>query len=1109
MVSAIKSSGLASGLPINDIITQLTDLSKAPIKRLEEKKAKNEAKKTALQFISAQTLGLSLISFNLTKTASFNTKQTTSSDESVLTALASASAAAGTYKFKVGQVAQASQVTSSGFQDKTSAISSSGSITINKGSNTLNQSTSLALINGGKGLASGSIKIADEKGNSAIIDLTTSLSINDVIDKINSNSKLQLNASISKDGNSIQLENSGEGEITVSEVNGGSLAKSLGILGKSSEGTIEGENILYVDRNTKLYNINDGLGIDITAKGINDLIITNSRGNDAGESYQVDLADSITLGDVIDKINTAIGIEDYAYIEEGSNKISFKDDKYTISNGDKSNAATQLGLVGDSNRSGRLIAGFNDSLLRNINGSSGISNGEITISTSSPSTNSITATSNNDEAEEISSANEDDNNTTTNSSNRKSEKIQVDASGSVNDFLAQINESNKLDLVGTYNSSGNGIELASASGDQSIKIEIENREGSTTATELGLLNASVDGTLKSESLIKRKISENTLLSSFNNGKGIGTGSFEVQLSNGEKRTVNFSSKNIKTVKDALIQIQGQFSKTTELEVSINENGDGLSLTDLTTGASTFKVTDKDDQKTGAALNLVGTVTSNSKKIDGTGEVNIEILDTDSLEDIAGKINKLSNLGIKASIINDGTSRDSYRLSLVSETTGASSNISIDSNIEGLDFSTTAQGLDSIVSYGSSQGTGSPITLTSSDLNIVGGINGIDLNIKGASESEITISVERETESVKATIKEFVDKFNETITNIKNLTKFVPPEELKDKINTGQTEEEKANEPDSDAATGLLLGNSTLRKIQGDLFNLVSSNIVGATGQIKSLSQVGVEFQSNGQLEFDDAKFDSTFKSNPDDVIELFTLSKNILNRNTNNTGASISGGLTIGSGFNAGNLLDENSSSSGYNEDGGDIGVKFSGKGYIDFNLGGIKNIKKLSLSQIDTAEFPISEFGLQKFKFQYKDARGQYVDINQYFQNASDKISYTLPQSINTNNLRLEILDGNPADFRLLSFEAFESRGSAFILNDHLKTFTEAETGDLSSAISTYEKSNEDFDQQIARIQAKVDSETDRLTRSFSAMEKIISGLQGQGNVLSQTLSNLPKTNS
>ena len=162
MVSGIRSAGLASGLPINDIITQLTDLSKAPIKRLEVRKAENETKKAALQFISAQSLGLSLLAFNLSKDASFASKKVSSSNEDALTAIANSSAVAGTYKFKVGQVAQASQVTSSGFQDKTSTDVGVGTFSINKGRNTIDQSTSLSLINGGKGLSSGSIRITDE-----------------------------------------------------------------------------------------------------------------------------------------------------------------------------------------------------------------------------------------------------------------------------------------------------------------------------------------------------------------------------------------------------------------------------------------------------------------------------------------------------------------------------------------------------------------------------------------------------------------------------------------------------------------------------------------------------------------------------------------------------------------------------------------------------------------------------------------------------------------------------------------------------------------------------------------------------------------------------------
>jgi len=1076
MATGIKSAGIASGLPVNDIITQLTDLSKAPIKRLEQRKAENDAKKAAMQFISAQVLGISLIAFNLSKDTSFNTKSVTSSDENTLLATANASTAAGTYKFKVGQVAQAAQLTSVGFQDKTATGIGSGSLTLTKGKNALNQSTDLSLINGGKGFETGMLRVTDNNGVSELFDLTTSLSIDDVIAKLNSSSKLQLKAEVSSDGNGLNLKSLNSSTITVSEVNNGNTAASLGLKGESVDGLIKGKSIAYVNRNTSLSQLNDGLGIDISAKGINDLVINRLQGNKEVETFQVDLADAKTLGDVVDKINKAIGKEGYAYIDEFDNKISFQDDSYKFTNADKGTAATQLGLERskDSKENvGRLIAGLNDTLLRNLNGSKGIKEGEIVITTSD---------------------------------NKKGETIRVDATGSLNDLLKQINENKKLEVSASLNAAGNGIQLATTSSEDNVKITVENGEGFQTASDLGLLGESNGGILKGENLHKRKISNDTLLSSLNNGKGIGTGSFEIELSNGLKKTISFASKNIKTVKDAILQIQSQFSKVSELDVRINDNGDGIVLTDLSGGTGVFKIADKDDQKTASALNIANIASGNSKTIDGTGEVKIDVLETDSLEDIANKINKNSSLGVTASIIFDGTSRNAYRLNIVSNTTGASSNIMLDSNIEALRFSTTAEGLDSIVSYGSSQGTGSPITLTSSDLNISGGINGLDLNIKGASDKEITINIARETETVKKSITEFVDKFNETVKNIKNLTRFLPPDAQKDKINTGQTEEEKKAQAEADAATGILLGNSTLRNLQSQLYNLVTSNIEGVTGQIRSFSQIGIELQSDGQLKFDDKKFDDVFKTNPNEVVDIFTLSKNILNRNTNNSGATFNGGLKIASGFNANSLLEETLSSSGYNEAGGAIGAKFTGKGYLDFNLGGVKNIKKLVLNQIDNIEFPAADKGLKKFKFQYLNNKGEYVDINQYLQNTSGKITYTLPQAINTNTLRIEILDGNPDEFRLLSFQAFESKGGAFKINDQLKIITTPGEGDLATAITAYDESNFQFDEQIKKIQAKVDNEADRLTRSFAAMEKLVSGLQGQGNVLSQTMNNLPK---
>ncbi|PCJ63226.1 MAG: hypothetical protein COA79_00025 [Planctomycetota bacterium] len=1070
MASPIRSTGLASGLPVNDIIEQMMELSRAPIRRIEAKKATNEAKRTALQFVSAQTLNLSLISFDLSKVSTFHSKSSTSSNENILVASASSKAASGSYTFKVGQIAQAAQVISKGIQDQDSTAVGSGTITLNKGRNTLNQSTDLSYLNGGDGIENDSIKITDDKGNVTKVDLSTSLTINDIIEKINNESN-NITASISSDGSSLQLKSKDGSDFSIEEISNGSVAEDLGILSESINGQIAGSTIHYVNEDSLLSIINDGLGIDITTSGINDLTINRLEGNKTVETINLDLSGAETVGDILNKINEATGVENLVTINESRDGISINNDNFKFLNFSDSDTATQLGITGTDTEDGKLISGLNDTLLRNLNGSQGIEDGEFFIDVEDHGT-----------------------------SDTKSTKIRVNQTSSLNDLINQINDSNS-NVTASINQSGNGIQITSNESDATITIR--NGDGFNTATELGL---ETDGTIDSiigSNLHKRTISNNTTLASLNDGDGIGKGTFEIQLSSGVSKEINFKNDNLRTIKDAIIQIQGQFLSE-ELKVRINDNGDGLVIEDLTDGTGIFRITDSDDQSVATSFNIAKTADKTSNIIDGTSEVIIEVNENDTLDDLASKINKLDGIGVKASIINDGRTRNAYRLSIVADKTGASSNILINSTISSFDFKTSAEGLDSIVSYGSSQGLGNPITLTSSDLSITGGVSGLDLELKGISENNITITVNRESESIKEKITEFTDKFNEIIKNIKNLTRFVPSEELQDIINTGAEEGEDPLK-DVDAASGLLLGNSTLRRVQTDLFNLVSSNVEGISSSIRSFSQVGIVLGSDGVLNFDEDKFEKVYQSNTDEVVDIFTLSKDILNKNTNRTSATIGGGLTVVDGFDINSLLAGITSSSNYQADGSGDGVKFKGTGYIDFNLGETQNIKRILFNQINNSSINAEEDGIKRFKFQYKSGNGKFIDINEFFNNNSGRSNYTLPESITTNTLRLSILDGNPDEFNLLSFQAFESRGNAFLINDRMKLLTNPESGGLSTAIQSFQDKNTSFDKQIAKIEARVERDSERLTRQFASMEKIISGLQNQGNILSSTINNLP----
>ena len=107
----------------------------------------------------------------------------------------------------------------------------------------------------------------------------------------------------------------------------------------------------------------------------------------------------------------------------------------------------------------------------------------------------------------------------------------------------------------------------------------------------------------------------------------------------------------------------------DVQASINSTGDGILITDLAAGANTLKIADSGTGRTAADLRLAGEADdSGAGTIDGSYEYRIEISAGDTLESL---VEKLGELGapIQASIINDGTGVNAYRLSLSSKISG--------------------------------------------------------------------------------------------------------------------------------------------------------------------------------------------------------------------------------------------------------------------------------------------------------------------------------------------------------------------------------------------------------------------------------------------------------
>lgn len=240
---------------------------------------------------------------------------------------------------------------------------------------------------------------------------------------------------------------------------------------------------------------------------------------------------------------------------------------------------------------------------------------------------------------------------------------------------------------------------------------------------------------------------------------------------------------------------------------------------------------------------------------GTGEtaetLTVDIADGESsLEAVRDAINA-ENGGVTASIIDDGEG-DRYRLVLTSDKTGEASTMTVSA--------TGSTQLTDLLAYDGAAGTGT-MTETVTAQNAELSVNGIDivsesnrvegalqdvtLNLSAETESPETLTVSRDTEQIGDDIKSFVEAYNSLKKTMDELTAFNGP----------------------DAASGVLLGNSTMRSVESQLRNVIGGSV---EGELNLLSEVGIELTLDGTLELDEEKLEELVNDDLDSLSTFFS-----------------------------------------------------------------------------------------------------------------------------------------------------------------------------------------------------------------------------------------------
>jgi len=213
----------------------------------------------------------------------------------------------------------------------------------------------------------------------------------------------------------------------------------------------------------------------------------------------------------------------------------------------------------------------------------------------------------------------------------------------------------------------------------------------------------------------------------------------------------------------------------------------------------------------------------------------------SLEAIRDAINA-EDSGVRASIVNDGSGTP-YRLAFTSTETGtdaAISDIQFGGDLAaGMSVDNTTE-----ITASNASLTINGIGVTSQTNRVEGAIQGVTLDLE--QEGSSTLVVERDIESAREAVTNFVESYNSLQSSIREMTFF-----------------------GGDASSsGQLLGDSAMRRVESELRTALTSGLDGQT--FRTLSDIGVSRQLDGSLEVDDAKLDNILATQPDDLMNFFT-----------------------------------------------------------------------------------------------------------------------------------------------------------------------------------------------------------------------------------------------
>ncbi|MFZ6692463.1 flagellar filament capping protein FliD [Undibacterium sp. SXout20W] len=265
---SVSSIGVASGLPLDSIVSKLMAIESQPLAAIQQKQTSYNADVTAYGALSGVISAFQSSLTTLSNPATFNNLTATSGDASIASATTTSVATAGTYSVNVTQIAQGQSISSAGQTSSTNTIGTGQSTTVTFQFGTISGGTS------SNGVYTGSTFTQDASQATGSITIDSSNnSLQGIRDAIN-NANIGVKASIIGDGSATPYH-----LVLASTSTGATSSMKISVNGDSAV-----QNLLANDPSgtQNFKEINAGQSANLTINGI----AVTSNSNNISSSIQ-------------------------------------------------------------------------------------------------------------------------------------------------------------------------------------------------------------------------------------------------------------------------------------------------------------------------------------------------------------------------------------------------------------------------------------------------------------------------------------------------------------------------------------------------------------------------------------------------------------------------------------------------------------------------------------------------------------------------------------------------------------------------------------------------------------------------------------------------------